>query len=125
MLVLNGATNGTAGFANQTLYVPSLAQMPFFQSLASGPVGTPAIYNPNAGLSSTSIAKMYHSVVLLLPDASVFIAGSDPNIDVELTAPFPTTYTAEIFYPPYFSSSIRPQVMGVPPTLSYGGPYFN
>ena len=45
-LVLNGATNGTAGFANQTLYVPSLAQIPFFQPLASGPVGTPAIYNP-------------------------------------------------------------------------------
>ena len=134
MLVLNGATNGTAGFANQTLYVPSLAQMPFFQSLASGPVGTPAIYNPNApkgsrwsnaGLGSTSIARMYHSVALLLPDASVLIAGSNPNIDVELNAPYPTTYTAEIFYPPYFSSSVRPQVMGVPPTLSYGGPYFN
>jgi hypothetical protein len=134
MLVLNGATNGTAGFANQTLYVPSLAQMPFFQSLASGPVGTPAIYNPNAakgsrwsnaGLGSTTIARMYHSVALLLPDASVLIAGSNPNIDVELDAPYPTTYTAEIFYPPYFSSSVRPQVMGVPPTLSYGGPYFN
>ena len=134
MLVLNGATNGTAGFANQTLYVPSLAQMPFFQSLASGPDGTPAIYNPNApkdsrwssvGLASTSIARMYHSVALLLPDASVLIAGSNPSIDVELTAPYPTTYTAEIFYPPYCSSSVRPQVMGVLPTLSYGGPYFN
>ena len=133
-LVLNGATNGTAGFANQALYVPSLAQMPFFQPLASGPDGTPAIYNPNApkdsrwssvGLASTSIARMYHSVALLLPDASVLIAGSNPSIDVELTAPYPTTYTAEIFYPPYFSSSVRPQVMGVPPTLSYGGPYFN
>ena len=92
MLVFNGATNGTAGSANQTLYVPSLAQMLFFQSLASGPVGTPAIYNPNApkcsrwsnaGLGSTSIARMYHSVALLLPDASVLIAGSNPNINVE------------------------------------------
>ena len=92
MLVLNGATNGTTGFANQTLYVPSLTQMPFFHSLASGPVGTPAIYNPNApkcsrwsnaGLDSTSIARMYHSVVLLLPDASVLIAGSNPNINAE------------------------------------------
>jgi hypothetical protein len=134
MLVINGATNGTAGFANQTLYTPSLAQMPFFQSLASGPVGTPALYNPNApkgsrwttvGLGSTNIARMYHSTAILLPDASVLIAGSNPNIDVELTAPYPTTYTAEIFYPPYFSSSVRPQVTGVPQTLSYGGPYFN
>ena len=79
MLVLNGATNGTAWFTNQTLYVPSLDQMPFFQSLASGPVGTPAIYNPNAGLGSTSIARMYHSVALLLPDASMLIAGSIEN----------------------------------------------
>ena len=69
MLVINGATNGTAGFANQTLYTTSLAQMPFFQSLASGPVSTPAIYNPNApkgsrwsnaGLGSSNIARMYH-----------------------------------------------------------------
>jgi len=127
MLVINGATNGTAGFANQTFYVPSLDQMPFFQSLASGPVGTPAIYNPNTpkgsrwsnvGLGSSSIARMYHSTAILLPDASVLIAGSNPNLDVELTAPYPTTYTAEIFYPPYFSS-------GVPQTLGYGGPYFN
>ena len=134
MLVINGAMNGTAGFANQTLYTPSLAQMPFFQSLASGPVGTPAIYNPNApkgsrwsnaGLGSTNIARMYHSSAILLPDASVLIAGSNPNIDVELSAPYPTTYTAEIFYPPYFASSVRPQVTGVPQTLSYGGPYFN
>ncbi|KAF8132765.1 glyoxal oxidase [Boletus edulis] len=134
MLVINGATNGTAGFANQTLYTPSLAQMPFFQSLASGPVGTPAIYNPNAptgsrwstaGLSSSNIARMYHSTAILLPDASVLIAGSNPNIDVELSSPFPTTYTAEIFYPSYFSSSVRPQVTGVPQTLSYGGPYFD
>ena len=35
------------------------------------------------------------------------------------------TYTTEIFYLPYFSLSVRPQVMGIPPTLSYGGPYFN
>jgi len=134
MLVINGATNGTAGFANQTLYTTSLAQMPFFQSLASGPVSTPAIYNPNApkgsrwsnaGLGSSNIARMYHSTAILLPDASVLIAGSNPNYDVELNVPYPTTYTAEVWYPPYFSSGVRPQVTGVPKTLSYGGPYFN
>ena len=133
MLVINGASNGTAGFANQTLYTPSLAQMPYYQSLASGPVGTPAIYNPNApkgsrwsnaGLDSSSIARLYHSSAMLLPDASVLIAGSNPNLDVELNAPYPTTYTAEIFYPPYFASSVRPQVTGVPQTLSYGGSFF-
>lgn len=134
MLLVNGARNGTAGYANQTLYVPSLDQMPFYQSLASGPVGTPAIYNPkapkgsrwsDAGLSSSSIARLYHSTAILLPDASVLIAGSNPNIDVTLNSPYPTTYTAEIFYPPYFSSNVRPQVSGIPSTLSYGGSYFN
>jgi len=134
MLVINGASNGTAGFANQTLYTPTLAQMPFFQSLASGPIGTPAIYNPNApkgsrwssaGFSSSSIARMYHSTALLLPDASVMIAGSNPNIDVEFNVPYPTTYTVELFFPSYFASSVRPQVTGVPSTLSYGGSYFD
>lgn len=134
MLLVNGARNGTAGYSNQTLYVPSLDQMPFYQSLASGPVGTPAIYNPkapkgsrwsDAGLSSSSIARLYHSSAILLPDASVLIAGSNPNIDVTLHSPYPTTYTAEIFYPPYFSSNVRPQVSGIPNTLSYGGSYFN
>ncbi|KAG9311209.1 glyoxal oxidase [Chiua virens] len=134
MLVINGGTNGTAGFSNQTLYTPSLDQMAFFQSLASGPVGTPAIFNPNApkgsrwsnaGLGSSNIARLYHSSAILLPDASVLVAGSNPNIDVELHAPFPTTYAAEIFYPPYFASSVRPQVTGTPSTLSYGGSYFN
>ncbi|KIK26234.1 glyoxal oxidase [Pisolithus microcarpus 441] len=134
MLLVNGGKNGTAGYANQTLYVPSLDQMPYYQSLASGPIGTPAIYNPNApqgsrwstaGLSTSSLARLYHSSAILLPDASVLIAGSNPNIDVTLDSPYPTTYTAEIFYPPYFSSSVRPQVSGVPSTLSYGGNYFD
>ncbi|KAL4063440.1 glyoxal oxidase [Scleroderma citrinum] len=134
MLLVNGASNGTAGYANQTLYVPSLDQMPFYQSLASGPVARPAIYNPkapkgsrwsDAGLSASSIARLYHSTAILLPDASVLIAGSNPNIDVTLHSPYPTTYTAEIFYPPYFSSSVRPQVSGIPNNLSYGGNYFD
>ncbi|KAF8837565.1 glyoxal oxidase [Paxillus ammoniavirescens] len=134
MLVINGGMNGTAGFSNGTLYTTTLAQMPFHQSLASAPVYTPAIYNPNApkgsrwsnaGLSSSSIPRMYHSSAMLLPDASVLIAGSNPNYDVTLDVPFPTTYTAEVFYPPYFAASFRPQVSGIPKTLSYGGSYFN
>ena len=59
------------------------------------------------GSGSTSIARMYHSVALLLPGASVLVAGSGPGIDGALDAPYPTTYTAEIFYLPYFSSSVR------------------
>ncbi|KAF8121523.1 putative copper radical oxidase [Boletus edulis] len=134
LLVVNGGRNGTAGYAQMTGMTPSFALMPYGESLASGPVGTPAIYNPNmptgsrwsnAGLGSSNIARLYHSSAILLPDASVLIAGSNPNIDVNLTTVFPTTYTAEIFYPSYFSASVRPKPTGMPSNLTYGGSYFD
>lgn len=134
LLVVNGGLNGTAGFSPNTLTTPSFAAMPFGESLASGPVLTPAIYDPDApqgsrwsiaGLSASNIPRLYHSSAILLPDASVLIAGSNPNIDVNLTTIYPTTYTAEVFYPPYFSATIRPAPVSMPKTLSYGGNYFD
>ena len=134
LLVVNGALNGTAGYAQNTLLVPSWGLMPYGESLASGPVLTPALYDPNAapgsrwsrtGFNSSAIPRLYHSSAILLPDASVLIAGSNPNIDVNLTTIFPTTYQAEIFYPPYFSASTRPAPIGMPTTLTYGGSSFN
>ncbi|PPQ99405.1 hypothetical protein CVT24_005392 [Panaeolus cyanescens] len=134
LLVVNGGANGTAGYSQATLTTPNFNDMPFGESLASGPVLTPAIYDPNApkgsrwtnaGLGSSNIPRLYHSSAILLPDASVLIAGSNPNVDVNLTTFFPTTYQAEIFYPPYFSSSTRPVPTGIPQTLSYGGPSFD
>lgn len=134
LLVINGASNGTAGYAQSTGTTTTFGAMPFGESLATGPVGQPAIYNPNAasgsrwstaGLSSSNIPRLYHSTALLLPDGSVMIAGSNPNIDVNLTTTYPTTYTAEYFYPPYFSAKTRPVPQNVPTTLSYGGNYFD
>lgn len=132
-LILNGAQNGTAGYAKSILTVTQ-DQMPYGESLASGPAGQPAIYNPNApagsrwstsGLGTSNIARMYHSSALLLPDGSVMVAGSNPNIDVNTSTIFPTTYTAEYFYPPYFSAKTRPVPQNIPTTLSYGGNYFD
>lgn len=134
MLVVNGGANGTAGYATATGQTPTIGLMPFAESLASGPVGQPAIYDPNApagsrwsntGLATSSIARLYHSSAMLLPDGSVMIAGSNPNIDVNTTAIYPTTYKAEYFYPPYFSAKTRPQPSGIPQTLSYGGNAFD
>ncbi|KAI0287184.1 glyoxal oxidase [Russula brevipes] len=134
LLVLNGAQYGTAGYAQRTLTTANFGDMPYGESLATGPVGQPAIYNPNApsgsrwstaGLSSSNIPRMYHSSAILLPDGSVMIAGSNPNIDVNLTTTYPTTYTAEYFYPPYFSAKTRPVPQNVPKTLSYGGNPFD
>ncbi|KAJ7080520.1 glyoxal oxidase N-terminus-domain-containing protein [Mycena epipterygia] len=135
LLVLNGGLNGTAGFGHNNLLTPE-DQMPFGQSFASGPVFTPALYDPNAsagsrwsnaGLASSTIARLYHSSAILLPDASVLVAGSNPNLDVNISSaiPYPTTYTAEKFYPPYFSASTRPAPSGVPSKLSYGGASFD
>ncbi|KAJ7449956.1 DUF1929-domain-containing protein [Mycena latifolia] len=134
LLMVNGGLNGTAGYAQATGQTSNFADMPFDMSLASGPVGTPAIYDPeapagsrwsNAGMSTSNIARLYHSSALLLPDATVIIAGSNPNVDVNTTAVFPTQYKAEIFYPPYFSAMTRPVVSGVPSKLTYGGNPFD
>ncbi|KAH9923857.1 glyoxal oxidase N-terminus-domain-containing protein [Fomitopsis serialis] len=134
MLVVNGGAMGTAGFSKQTLYATTLSQMTFGESLAADPVGQPAIYDPTAssgsywsteGLDTSNIARLYHSSAILLPDASVLIAGSNPNLDVNMSTVYPTTYKAELFYPPYFSASTRPTPQNVPSTLSYGGAYFD
>ncbi|KAJ7651007.1 copper radical oxidase variant A [Roridomyces roridus] len=135
LLVVNGGLNGTAGFGRNTTAF-STAEMPYGQSYASGPVGQPAIFDPNApkgqrwsnvGFDTSQIARLYHSSAILLPDASVFIAGSNPNLDVNTstTVPYPTEYRAEKFYPPYFSASTRPAPSGMPSTLSYGGDPFD
>ncbi|GLB40151.1 putative glyoxal oxidase [Lyophyllum shimeji] len=134
MLVINGALNGTAGYSFATGETPSPADMPYGMSLAAAPLGTPAIYDPNApkgqrwsntGLGTSQIARLYHSTAILLPDASVFVAGSNPNTDVNLTTVFPTTYKAEVFYPPYFRASTRPVPSGIPKSISYGGQPFD
>ncbi|KAI0319678.1 glyoxal oxidase N-terminus-domain-containing protein [Amylostereum chailletii] len=133
LLVVNGANNGTAGYGTATHTTP-IGQMPFGESFATSPEGQPAIYNPNApagqrwstaGLGTSQIARLYHSSALLLPDGSVMIAGSNPNIDADTTAIYPTTYTAEYFYPPYFNAPTRPAPTGIPSTLSYGGASFD
>ena len=131
MLMVNGGENGTAGYSDRTLNTLS---MPLGMSLAAGPVGKPAVYNPraakgqrwsNTGFDTSPIPRLYHSSAILLPDASVLIAGSNPNVDVNLTTVFPTTYKAEVFYPSYFSASTRPTFTGAPKTLSYGGDAFD
>ncbi|KAJ6464055.1 glyoxal oxidase N-terminus-domain-containing protein [Mycena sanguinolenta] len=135
LLLVNGGLNGTAGFGPRNLLTLE-GQMPFGNSYASGPVGTPVLYDPeapagsrwsSAGFATSNIARLYHSSALLLPDASVLIAGSNPNLDVNTssTVPYPTEYRAEKFYPPYFSATTRPVLSGVPSKLTYGGDPFD
>ncbi|KAG1751354.1 glyoxal oxidase, partial [Suillus paluster] len=125
ILCLNGAKTGTAGYGNTTFTIG--------QSYADQPILAPLIYDPRApaskrwsryGLSSSSIPRMYHSSATLLPDGSVLVAGSNPNSDVNTTAPYPTEYRMERFYPSYYNQR-RPEPQGLPNQLSYGGSYFN
>jgi hypothetical protein len=127
VFVVNGALQGVAGYADVTQ--PWADQ----DSLADNPAYTPVIFDPTRpagsrwhrdGLKPSTIARMYHSSATLLPDGSVFIAGSNPHADFTPDKLYPTNYQVEIFYPLYYNSR-RPQPVGIPTNISYGGPSFD
>ena len=80
------------------------------------------IWDPDTGLWHQGVpgalARLYHSAGLLLPDASVLVAGGG--------APGPLNNTnAEIYYPPYLYDSAgdfasRPQIVSAPNTANVG-----
>jgi hypothetical protein len=97
VLWLNGCQKGAQGFG-----------------LASEPALEALIYNPAKCRWSvsgrTKIARLYHSVALLLLDGTVLMAGSNPNempvtmdhVDVKNPhKAFPTDFRVEIYTPPY------------------------
>ncbi|KAI1317399.1 hypothetical protein EDD11_008463 [Mortierella claussenii] len=112
VMLLNGCKTGYAGFRH-----------------GNDPVFTPVIYDPDAPLGSrftewapSDIARMYHSVAMLLPDATVFVAGSNENSEVRLQdVPFPTEYRIESFTPPYLTTDLaRPEILTkVPEKVTY------
>jgi FtsP/CotA-like multicopper oxidase with cupredoxin domain len=75
------------------------------------------IYDPAANafrVGATAIVpRLYHSVALLLPDARVITAGSNPNRrDDELRL--------ELFHPPYLFRGPRPFIESAPDQVSHG-----
>ncbi|KAF8706027.1 Copper radical oxidase, partial [Rhizoctonia solani] len=119
VLIMNGAKTGTAGYGN----VPDQIG----QSNADNPAFTPVLYDPaapagsrfsSAGMPTSNIARLYHSVSTLLPDGRVMIAGSNPNADVE-TRPYKTEYQVEYISPPYMTKT-RPTYTGLPAAWNYG-----
>jgi len=70
-------------------------------------------------MSSAQIPRLYHSTALLLPDATVLVAGG--GRENGRSQPDPKDQpNAEIFSPPYLFKGPRPVISGAPSLLQYG-----
>ncbi|KAI9778276.1 MAG: hypothetical protein M1839_008301 [Geoglossum umbratile] len=96
---LNGANRGAQGFG--------IAKDPTYEAL---------IYDPAKPLgkrwttgASSAIARLYHSVALLLLDGTLLVTGSNPVEQPILTPtaknPFVTEFRVEIYTPPYLQGA--------------------
>ncbi|GAA5829165.1 hypothetical protein JCM11251_004147 [Rhodosporidiobolus azoricus] len=118
VLLVNGAAQGVAGYGNVRDEIGA--------SNAREPVKRPVLYDPlevkgkrfSKNFPSSSIERLYHSSATLLPDGSVWIAGSNPN-DGVTTRTYRTRYEVEILSPPYMSQA-RPSYSGLPTHILYG-----
>ncbi|CAO1627348.1 unnamed protein product [Parajaminaea phylloscopi] len=153
LVVLNGAAKGTAGYGNVTkgaltyddkvpyqwtnIFTDQNGQEVRTESMSQNPTYTPELYDPekplgsritNTGFGSSSIARLYHSSAILLPDGSILVGGSNPHMDVALNMPktvagytaYNTTYELEKWYPDYYAKD-RPSPVGLPSSILYGG----
>ena len=96
------------------------------ESNADHPDFTPILYNPNAaagarfsqaGMPTSTIARLYHSSAILTPSGSVMLAGSNPHDDVTTgpTHEYPTQYKVEEIQPGYMAASVvRPSIINAP-----------
>lgn len=94
-------------------------------NLLQGVANTAEIWNPDAdawtSVAEGSIARLYHSTALLLPDGRVLVAGGG--------SPGPlTNLNAEIYEPPYLFDGdtpalSRPTIVDAPALLDVGGSF--
>jgi hypothetical protein len=83
------------------------------------------LYNPATNTFSSAGAnaypRLYHSVALLLPDATVWVAGGNPTRGSYVQQ-------MEIYQPPYLFNpdgtlATRPSITGAPSSISYGNAF--
>ncbi|KAJ3337497.1 hypothetical protein HDU93_000990 [Gonapodya sp. JEL0774] len=111
ILFINGAKNGHQGF-----------------EVAKNPVFAPDLFIPGAPkgkrwftLQASKVARMYHSISMLMPDATVLVTGSNPYSIPNTTGIYPTEYRNEIFTPPYLlTGKARPTFTGAPAAVNPG-----
>lgn len=118
ILIVNGAKTGISGYGNVKDQVGA--------SNADNPVFSPVLYDPaapagrrflTAGMPTSNIPRLYHSVATLTPEGTVMVAGSNPNLDRSETT-YGTEYRVEWISPPYMNEE-RPEILDVPRKLNY------
>ncbi|KAI9689162.1 MAG: hypothetical protein M1822_000900 [Bathelium mastoideum] len=97
VVFLNGCNEGAQGFG--------LAQDPTLEALIYDP--TQPLGERWSNAANTTIARLYHSVALLLLDGTVMVAGSNPVqmpiLQPSAQNPYVTEFRVEIYTPPYLS----------------------
>ena len=85
------------------------------------------IYDPSTdswrAVASAVVARMYHSVALLLPDGRVVTAGNNPSKGQHVAwnqDPDHEEMRLEIYSPPYLFRGSRPVITSVPHEWQYG-----
>ncbi|KAH7096643.1 glyoxal oxidase N-terminus-domain-containing protein [Auriculariales sp. MPI-PUGE-AT-0066] len=120
VLIVNGGQTGYSGYGNVGGQIS--------QSNADHPVYRPVLYDPaaplgsrfsTAGMPTSSIPRLYHSVASLLPSGAIAIAGSNPHADKVTNGTYPTEYRLEILNPPYMTQ-VRPKFSGAPAIANFG-----
>lgn len=105
-IIVNGAKQGSAGFGLATN--PNLVAVMYDPSLPA--------HNRFTIMASTTIARLYHSEAILLPDGRVMVSGSDPQDGVH-----PEEYRVESFTPPYLlNGKARPTFTMTNKNWAYG-----
>jgi len=88
----------------------------------TNPVYPAELWNPATGawstLASLSVYRGYHSVALLLPDATVLTAGG------QCTVSPCSPNSAQIYSPPYLFKGSRPTITSAPTTINGGQTFF-
>jgi galactose oxidase len=94
-----------------------------FNTLSSA-VHAAEVWDPATGhwsvLASAAKDRGYHSVALLLPDATVLAGSGGDAEDPGTGAPFPTERNHEIYQPPYLFKGARPVITSAPSVVGYG-----
>ncbi|EPQ57993.1 copper radical oxidase [Gloeophyllum trabeum ATCC 11539] len=120
VLIVNGAGTGISGYGNVVHQVGA--------SNADNPAFTPVLYRPgasngqrfsSAGLPTSDIPRLYHSVATLTPNGDIMIAGSNPNLD-RSEVEYGTEYRVEWLKPPYMLVGRPEWVSAAPRLLGYG-----